>query len=214
MLLLFTVACSEAPTTDIPTLEATEKSAPKPVVVDSLQLLPDESQITWRRFLDQKGSKKTMKLLGQQVEVDLGPVQLTMEGTVATNRGLLVLHNGEPTSGNLRFDMHTFHFAEHAGEGLFNVKDYPESELRLDGFRVLEGDSVHNCLADLTLELQNESHAYEVPLMVQATADRGKLKGSFTINTLDFPLRPKAKVQAINRDEIEVDLELVFGQMN
>ena len=214
--LLLVWSCAQSPqsadtNTGAAPTEASPAPAPEPLVVDSLLLQVENSHITWRRHLDQKSSQKTMKLLGQQVQVDLGPVQMTMDGTVAANQGRLVLSNGEPTSGNLRFDMHTFHFAEDAGQGLFNVKDYPESELRIDTFKVLEGDSFHNYIASLTLDLQDASRSYEVPLMVHSTADRGKLTGSFSINTLDFPLRPQAKAQEINRDEITVDLELVFG---
>ena len=185
--------------------------APEDVIAEMV-LDAEGSEITWDRFLDQKATKKKVKFLGAMVDVELGPMQLNMKGEVTPVRGNMTTTNGECSSGNLIFDMKTFKFSEEKGDGIFNTKDYPESELKFNSFKALEGDSVNNYTVSMTLTIQDHSEDIEAPLSIKAGDDWATVKGSFVFNTLDFPLRDNVQKKAVITDEVTVHLDLDYGE--
>lgn len=179
-------------------------------VVAQMQLNTEGSEITWERFLDQKATKKKVKFLGAMVDVELGPMQLNMNGEVTPIRGEMTTINSQCSNGNLIFDMKTFKFAEEKGDGIFNTKDYPESELKFNSFSALEGDSVNNYMVTMTMTIQDHSEDIEAPLSIKSGEDWAKIKGAFIFNTLDFPLRDNVERKAVITDEVTVHLNLDY----
>jgi len=178
-------------------------------VIANMQLNAEESSATWERFLDQKATKKKVKLFGAMVDMELGPMKLNMNGDVTPIRGDLTTTNGIFTSGNLIFDMATFKFAEEQGQGLFDTKDYPESELTFDSFKEYVGDN-YNYMASMTLTIQEHSEKIEAPMSITTADGTTQLTGVFSFNTLDFPLRDNAKKSEVNVDKITVNLDLKY----
>jgi hypothetical protein len=179
-------------------------------VISEMTLDAEHSTINWKRFLDQKATKKNIKLFGAMAEVEMGPVKLNMEGNVSPSKGALKLVNDACESGNLFFDMTTFKFAEESGQGLFDVKNYPESELTFDTFNALKGDAKNNTTVTMTLTIQKHSEKITAPMRVTNDGKTCTIKGDFTFNTLDFPLRDNARKKDINKDEITVFLDLNY----
>ena len=207
-LMLFLLSCGEESTTEDENSPEAE-IIPEDVIVDC-NLNIEESSISWERFLDQKATKKKVKLFGAMVDMEMGPVTLTMNGEVTPLKGGIKLLNDVYNSGNLIFDMKTFKFAEERGQGLFNTKDYPESELKFDEFKELKGDKENNYTVSMTLTIQKHSETITAPMSVKSDGKSCSIIGDFKFNTLDFPLRDNAKKSEVNKDEITVLLNLKY----
>ena len=205
---LFACTLSPNETSNFLNTEVAEKELKK---VD-YNLDTDKTSIIWERFLDQKATEKKVKLFGSYVDVKMGPVTMNMNGNVVAKSGDLSLTGSEPTSGQVIFNMATFKFAEEKGEGLFNVKDFPESELKFLSFSKLENDSLNNYMAKATVTIQEKTVDYDLPLQFNKGGTSGaSIQSTFVINTLDFPLRENAKKEEVNKDEITVSLDLLFN---
>lgn len=176
------------------------------VVVSEYQLVSEQSSANWERTLDQKPTKQKVKLFGKMVDVELGEIKMTTNGTVAINEGGLTVTDDNPTSAHIVFDMASFQFAKEKGDGLFNVKEFPNSTLVLNDF----ADST----ASGTITIQETNKDIEVSTKVVSTDNGYNINGSFTLNTLDFPLREQVKAKDVNKDEIKVDFELTYTLSN
>lgn len=210
IILLFAACGSESSSTGNETNSEETEVIPEDVISD-MTLNAQKSTATWERVLDQKATKKKVKLFGAMAEVEMGPVKLNMEGNVTPVKGGLKLVNDACESGNLIFDMATFKFAEESGQGLFDVKDYPQSELTFDKFKELKGDAKYNSTVTMTLTIQKHSETITAPMMVTNDGKTCSIKGNFKFNTLDFPLRDNAQKKDINKDEITVFLDLSYS---
>lgn len=173
----------------------------QPEVYD-YSLNAESSSAKWERTLDQKATKQKVKLFGKMVDVELGEVKMTTNGTVAIKEGGLTTTDGNLTSAHVIFDMASFKFAKEKGQGLFDVNQYPNSTLMLNNF----SDST----ATGTLTIQDTENDIEVKINSSEIDNGHNIKGSFVVNTLDFPLREKVKEKDVNKDEIKVDFELVY----
>ncbi len=197
---IFLFSCAgDTETTNETTEEVAEVAVP--ILADYL-LNVEESSAKWERTLDQKATKQKVKLFGSMVDVELGEVKMTTNGTVAIKEGGLTTTDDALTSAHVVFDMASFKFAQEQGRGLFDVKQYPNSTLMLNNF----SDST----ATGTLTIQNTTNDAVVKIATSKAENSYKLTGTFTVNTLDFPLREKVKEKDVNKDEIKVDFELVF----
>lgn len=170
----------------------------------------DNSEVSWSRILDQKATKKKVKLFGAEVDMELGPVKLNMEGDVSLKEGYLNDENGNYQDGVIIFDMATFKFAEEKGEGLFNTNDYPNSTLEFLSFDPIS-DGEYNYNSNVRLTIQDHSEEFEVPLKIETGESLVNVTGEFQFNTLDFPLRESARKKDVNKDEITVDMDMNFN---
>lgn len=203
------VSCGENGTTADASSTSLSEPEPDLILHDSLDL--SASSVEWNRVLDQKATKKKMKLFGAEVEVEVDAMKMEMNGNVSPTSGIFTTTNGEPTGGHLKFDMATFKFAEEKGQGLFDVKNYPESELKFESFGPAEaGDSLHTHMVSMTLTIQGTTRDISAPVTIE-TADTGSsIKGEFSFNTLDFPLRDPNTQATVNKDEITVQMNLSY----
>lgn len=209
MFILF--SCGEA--SDVKSGEGTSKADADTLVVPEVvsaayKLLADKSTITWDRKLDQKSMKRTMKILGADVQVDMDAVTLNMSGNVTPKNGSLITTDDVPESGDLFFDMATFKFAAEKGNGLFDTKTYPTSELKFIAFTsdTLEGSYHSKC----ELTIQEHMEKMEIPVTISIENDTVSMTGTFSFNTLKFPLRAPDQQATVNKDEITVKLNLVY----
>lgn len=176
------------------------------IVKNNYQLDASNSKADWERILDQKPTKQKVKLFGSMVDVELGAVKLNTNGTVAVNNGELNTTDDEITNATIVFDMATLKFAKEKGNGLFDAKSYPNSTLELVNFTT---DSA-GYQSEGTLTIQEVSNPITTHLNVTKSDNSYLLKGAFTINTLDFPLRDKVTEKDINKDEIKINFELNY----
>jgi hypothetical protein len=167
------------------------------------------SDVRYKRKLDQKATKKKVKLFGAWVDMELGPVKLDMKGNVVLTEGDLSDENGAFKAGRIVFDMSTFMFAREKGQGLFNVKDYPNSTLEFLSFRPVD-DSLNNYSSKVRLTIQEHAEEFEIDMSIITEGEAVKLKSKFAFNTLDFPLRDNTTKKEVNMDRITVYLDLVF----
>ncbi len=169
-------------------------------------LVVDKSKAEWARTLDQKPTKQKVKLFGKMVDVELGEVKLNTNGSVAIKEGELIYKNEKIESAHVVFDMASFKFSEEKDNGLFDVTNFPNSTLKIHHF---EQDSVgYKALGDLTIQ----DITNQVDILMELTSENNSktLNGSFTVNTLDFPLREKVTEKDINKDEIKIDFNLNY----
>lgn len=174
-----------------------------PVVAD-YQLNAETSTADWERTLDQKATKQKVKLFGKMVDVELGEVKLTSNGSVTITEGGLTTTDDALTEATVVFDMASFKFAKEKGNGLFDVTKHPNSTMVLT--------NVADSTASGNLTIQGASNDMDVQVATTKTENGYTLTGSFLVNTLDFPLREKVKEKDINKDEIKVTFELVYGK--
>ncbi len=174
-----------------------------PVVAD-YQLNTETSTADWERTLDQKPTKQKVKLFGKMVDVDLGEVKLTSNGSVTITEGGLTTTDDALTEATVVFDMASFKFAKEKGSGLFDVTKHPNSTMVLT--------NIADSTASGNLTIQGESKEMDMQVATTKTENGYTLTGSFLVNTLDFNLREKVKEKDINKDEIKVTFELVYGK--
>lgn len=168
-----------------------------------------KSKLKWFRVLDQKATKKKVKLFGAMVDVELGPMKMEMNGNVVLKKGELTTENELYKKGLIVFDMATFNLSKEKGEGLFNVKDYPHSTLEFLSF-TSSSDSINNYNSTVKLTIQKKSKEYKIPVSLIQTDSLVSLKSSFKFNTLDFPLRDNTTKEEVNKDQITVKMDLKF----
>ncbi|OFZ54146.1 MAG: hypothetical protein A3D92_14980 [Bacteroidetes bacterium RIFCSPHIGHO2_02_FULL_44_7] len=190
--------------------DSEEESTPQNVLAD-FTLSAEQSSATWERVLDQKSMKKKVKMFGAMVDVEMGAVNLTMNGEVTPVDGSLKTTNDLPKSGVMHFDMATFKFAEDRGSGLFDVKKYPTSELVFEEFE-MKATKGSDYTAKIKLTIQKHSESYSIPVQANLDGNTWTIHGEFTFNTLDFPLRDKAEQSVVNKDEITVVLNFKYDK--
>ena len=185
--------------------ETTEETVEEvqPVIAD-YQLNAETSKADWERTLDQKATKQKVKIFGKMVDVELGEVKLTSNGSVTLKEGGMTTTDDEITEATVVFDMASFKFAKEKGNGLFDVTQHPNSTMVINNFK----DST----ASGNLTIQGVTKSVDVDLAIKHGKLDYTLEGSFVVNTLDFPLREKVKEKDINKDEIKVTFELVYGK--
>jgi len=200
----FLVACG-GESTENTNNETTEETVEEvqPVVAD-YQLNAETSKADWERTLDQKPTKQKVKMFGKMVDVELGAVKLNSNGSVAITEGGLTTTDDELTEATVVFDMASFKFAKEKGSGLFDVTQHPNSTMVLT--------NIADSTANGNLTIQGASNDMDVKVATTKTENGYTLAGSFVVNTLDFPLREKVKEKDINKDEIKVTFELVYGK--
>lgn len=198
------VACG-GETTENSNNETTEETIEEvvPVVAD-YQLNAETSKADWERTLDQKPTKQKVKLFGKMVDVELGAVKLNSNGSVSLKEGGLTTTDDALTEATATFDMASFKFAKEKGNGLFDVTNHPNSTIVLT--------NIADSTASGNLTIQGESKEMDVKVATTKTENGYTLTGSFLVNTLDFNLREKVKAKDINKDEIKVTFELVYGK--
>jgi polyisoprenoid-binding protein YceI len=198
----FLVACGGETTenTNNETVEETIEEV-QPVVAD-YQLNAETSTADWERTLDQKPTKQKVKMFGKMVDVDLGAVKLTSNGSVTIKEGGLTTTDDKLTEATIVFDMASFKFAKEKGNGLFDVSNHPNSTMVLN--------NISDSTASGNLTIQGVSKDMDVQVATTKTENGYTLSGSFVVNTLDFPLREKVKAKDINKDEIKVSFELIY----
>lgn len=172
-------------------------------VVVNYQLNAEESKADWNRTLDQKPTKQKVKLFGQMVDVDLGAVKLNSTGNATLTEGNLTVTDDELTEATVVFDMASFKLAKEKGNGLFDITKHPNSTLVLT--------EISNKSAKGKLTIEGVSKNMDVEITTIKTDKVHTLKGSFVVNTLDFPLRDKVTAKDVNKDEIKVDFELIYN---
>lgn len=170
-----------------------------------------ESEVTWKRYLEQKKTKKQVKLFGKMVDVELGDLQLDLDGEVDLSGGTLTLLDNEIIGAVFEFDMNTFHFAEEKGKGLFDVVEHPHSTLEITDLKAIQQTS--ESIGTFHLEIEGHKHTFEDTVHCSTNED-GSIgwKTKFIIHTLDFPLRKNPDRDAIKKDEIMVSLNAKFAE--
>ncbi len=169
-------------------------------------LIPDSSEVTWNRYLNQKPTKQNVQIFGFSVEADLGEVEMTTSGTANVRSGNLILIDFNPVEALIIFDMQSFKLAKEKGKGLFDVKNYPECSLHIKSFEE-QGDAY---LVSSELTIENTTKETQFELNVTENVDKIVLSGSFKINTLDYPLRDNVTAADVNQDVITINFVIPF----
>jgi hypothetical protein len=169
-------------------------------------LVADSSSVQWERYLHQKPTKQTIQLFGAQVEADLGEVEMTTSGGAFAHTGTLTFVDDLPSEAIILFDMESFKLAKEKGNGLFDVKKYPDCELNILQFEKTESSYI----ASSILTIQEKSNDNEFEVQIERNKSNYSLKGTFKINTLDYPLREQVTAKDVYEDVITVDFSLMF----
>lgn len=189
------------------TKTAEQEQQPPEIIKKNYELSVKASAIEWTRRLDQKSMKRTMKILGADVEIQMDAVTLDMSGSATPTVGVFVVLDGQYEEADLFFDMKTFKFSEEKGKGLFDTKEYPTSKL---SFLSFEEKDLGNYSAKCELSIQGHTEEIEFPVSISTKRKDIHLVGTFNFNTLSFPLRAPNQQAEINSDVITVKLDLKY----
>ena len=178
----------------------------KVTVINGYSLDPSTSKADWNRTLDQKPTHQKVKLFGKEMDVELGAVKLSSNGNVTVKEGMLSTTDGEITQATVVFDMASFKFSKEKGHGIFDVTKYPNSTLEISD--ISTDTSGTHAKGKLTIhEVTNE---VDIKMNIQQSDSIQSLKGSFVVNTLDFPLRDQVTKKDVNKDEIAIFFNLKY----
>lgn len=179
-------------------------------VTKEYALEPSLSKATWSRYLDQKPTKQNIQLFGANVDVELGEVQMNTSGNASITSGNLSITDDTLKHATIVFDMASFKLSKEKGNGLFDVVTYPNSELDMESFAGPDSLLIING----NLIIQKTSKPVEIKARIDRKEEICILKGSFSFNTLDFPLRDKVKASDVKQDVITINFELQFKQLS
>lgn len=187
-----------------------EEDVVKQKVYNVYKLDSVNPKATWNRILDQKPTKQKVEMFGAVVDVDLGEVKMETSGTAVVKEGILKTTDDSITSATVIFDMASFKLSKEKGKGLFDVKQYPNSNLDMTDFR--KDSTLYSAKGNLTI--QGVTNPVDIKMEVIKTDKTYQLKGSFTFQTLDFPLRENVTKKDVNKDEIKIkfDLKYIFSE--
>jgi len=180
------------------------------VTIQEYALQADSCVTTWQRYLHQKPTKQKVELFGSMVDVDMGEIEMTSSGSARTHTGTFIMKNGVAESAAVLFDMESFKLAKHQGNGLFDVKKYPNCELNIFRFEK-KGNSLI-AISSLTIQEKSKDNEFEVHIV--KSEKNFSISGTFKINTLDYPLREQVSAKDIYKDEITVDFSLLFAPLS
>jgi hypothetical protein len=180
------------------------------VLVSEYEIIPDSCNVTWERYLHQKPTKQNVQMFGAQVEVDLGEVEMTTSGTVKVTAGFLRYRDNLPIDAQLIFDVESFKLSKEKGQGLFDVKKYPNCTLDLE-FEQIDNGGLHT---DAKLTIQDTTKELEVDFSFSLKSEMVRMNGEFPINTLDFPLREKVKAEDVHKDVITITVDVLYKLMS
>lgn len=176
------------------------------ITIQEYSLQADSSSATWQRYLHQKPTKQKVELFGSMVDVEMGEVEMTTSGSVIAHTGTFIMKDGVPESAVILFDMESFKLAKQQGNGLFDVKKYPNCELNIQNFEK-KGNS-YLATSSLTIQEKSKDNSFEV--QIEKNKTNISISGSFKINTLDYPLREQVTAKDVYEDVITVDFSLSF----
>ncbi len=183
-----------------------EEIAVKQKVYNVYKLDSINPKATWNRILDQKPTKQKVEMFGGVVDVDLGEVKMESSGTAVVKEGVLKTTDDSITSATIVFDMASFKLSKDKGKGLFDVKQYPNSNLDMTNFK--KDSAFYNAKGNLTI--QGVTNPVDIKTEVIKTDKTYQLKGSFTFQTMDFPLRENVTKKDVNKDEIKIKFDLKY----
>ena len=168
---------------------------------------PANSTVEWNRNLDQKATKKKMKVFGNWVDIEIGPVQMETSGTVDMAEGIPPTEDEELKDGVLVFDMTAFNINDAEGGGIFKARDFPRSKFVITAFSPDSGQT-YNVEGNLTLQDSTQNMSF--PVVVEQTAGQLSMRGQLVLHTLDWPLRDAEARDIVNTDDITIDMNLSF----
>jgi len=180
------------------------------VVVSEYEIVPDSCIVAWERYLHQKPTKQYVQMFGAQVEVDLGEVEMTTSGTAKVTGGYLRYKDNSPFEAQIIFDVESFKLSKEKGQGLFDVKKYPNCTLDIEFYQLDNG--LYNAEANLTI--QDSTKTFDADFSFSPKSELVRMKGDFPMNTLDFPLREKVKAQDVHKDVITINFDVLYKLMS
>lgn len=166
------------------------------------------SEVTWDRYLHQGPTKKKVKLFGADAEIELVEVELTTTGGLNLSEGVLKEYNESITSIKIDFDMTTFKLNTNMekGDDLFKSKEYGSSSLIIS--EIIE-DSVGYVLNG-DLEIAGVTNPVFVAATIEDNENSKTISGELIIQTLDWPLRDESAKKSVIKDEVTIQLKMVF----
>ena len=179
-------------------------------IKESYALIAEQSQVRWNRELDQKPTKQNVKFLGGNLKMDLGNVTMTSSGEAKLKEGVLETIDGSIDRVEVVFDMATFQLAKEKGNGILDVKNYPEGELLIQ--QISQDSAGYHGKGLLTL--QDSTNTVDVSFVEKEGEVVKTLEGKFVFQTLDYPLREQVTKKDVNKDEITVNFVFSFTDGN
>lgn len=177
-------------------------------IKETFHLDTEHSQVKWDRELDQKPTKQNVKFLGGNLKMDLGNVKMTSSGEAKLKKGVLETIDGTLDRIDVTFDMATFQLSKEKGNGILDVKNYPEGRLVIS--QIVQDSSGYEGKGLLTL--QDSTNTVEVVFVEKETEISKILQGQFIFQTLDYPLREQVTKKDVKKDEITVNFVFSFVQ--
>lgn len=165
------------------------------------------SQVSWERSADYKVINKKVKLFGSYVTVNLENMEYTTSGNTPVIGGWLVMSSQKPDTARLEMDFSICRFYSEEEEAFLTTDQYPPAIVQFTRF--LPDSAGYTTEAVLTLRDSVKNIAFPVKLEYDSLKNL-RLTGTYTMQTLDWPIRENPDRANIRKDEIAFRFNLLL----
>jgi len=168
------------------------------------------SKVNWKRNVENKVENKQINLFGATSTVNMENVSYSTDGIMPVLGGNLVYINDTPTSAELVVNFTMVRLFSKTSEKTLSTEEFPPSSLKIDN---IKADSVAGKYKlEGSLTIKDKTRPVTFPAEITKTGkDLVSLKGNLVLHTLDWPIREDADPARVKKDEITLELNLIFG---
>lgn len=171
--------------------------------LDSLQ-----SEIRWERSAEYKILNKKVKLFGSYVTVNLENMNYTTSGSTPLLNGELVFTDSVFARGGFSMDFSICRFYNEEEEAFLTTEHFPPAVLTIN---TISPDSSTRMKVNATLNLLDSTKNISFPAFLEKDSLNNMVfKGTYLMQTLDWPIRQNPDRNNIKKDEITFTFHLLF----
>lgn len=171
------------------------------------------SKVTWQRYLEQGKTTTKVKIFGQLADVTIDGLKLNTDGRVLLKSGEMVNVNDSLTNCEVQFDLNMVSVQKQntKKDKLLKTRQLKNSKFSITVTK--EKPSVYLMVNKMTI-----NDVTKEPITKASTDFENDslivIKGEVIFNTLDWPIRDDDNIKSVIKDEITIDMELLFNLVN
>lgn len=179
--------------------------------IATYQIDSAKSKVSWQRDVENKVENKQINLFGATATVSMENVSYTTDGIMPVLGGKLIYENDTLTYAELIVNFTMVRLFSKSSQQALSTEEFPPSTLKIEK---LMPDSVagkYELEGNLTIKEKTGAVKFTAEI-IKTGGNTVTLKGNLLLQTLDWPIREDADPANVKKDEIALDLNLVFGK--
>lgn len=170
-----------------------------------------KSNVTWQRNVENKVENKQINLFGATATVNMENVSYTSDGSMPVLGGKLIYINDTLSSAEIIVDFTMVRLFSKTSEKALSTEKFPPSTLKIEEISADSAAGKYSMEGNLTIK--EKTGAVKFPAEIIKTGENTvTFKGNLILQTLDWPIREDADPANVKKDEIALELNLVFGK--